>query len=191
MTRLRDEHLIDCVEGDDLLINCERWHGIPGFPGYYINKFGEVASIFKGYFHVLSTWTNRHGHQYVELTAADGSRSKELVHRLAAKVFIPNPDNHPIIRHLDDVPTNNDIDNLAWGTQTDNVRDMHRSGNAFTKPVYCHELQMTFNSGADAALYFGVSRSEVSLLCSGKNKTLQGKYHLSFLEEVNNYGRHN
>lgn len=45
------------------------------------------------------------------------------VHHLVAKLYVPNPDNLPVIRHLDDNGCNNYYKNLRWGTVSDNVHD--------------------------------------------------------------------
>ena len=50
------------------------------------------------------------------------------VHRLVAKTFIPNPNELPIVRHLDDSKQNNHASNLAWGTVQDNASDAIRNG---------------------------------------------------------------
>lgn len=50
------------------------------------------------------------------------------VHRAVAIAFIPNPEGHPLVRHLDDVKTNNHVSNLAWGTYSDNAYDAIRNG---------------------------------------------------------------
>lgn len=64
-------------------------------------------------------------HIYVRF---DGLRSA-LVHRLVAEAFLPAPEEgQGIVRHLDGNPANNCPENLAWGTQTDNMRDMIRHG---------------------------------------------------------------
>lgn len=43
------------------------------------------------------------------------------VHRLVAQSFIENPDNCPIINHIDNDKTNNDITNLEWTTYQGNM----------------------------------------------------------------------
>ncbi len=52
------------------------------------------------------------------------------VHRLIAQHFIPNPDNLPCVLHKDETLINwrldNWSDNLWWGTQKENVRDMFK-----------------------------------------------------------------
>ena len=45
-----------------------------------------------------------------------------LVHRLIALAFIPNPENKPLVLHINDDATNYLIENLKWGTQRENMR---------------------------------------------------------------------
>lgn len=52
----------------------------------------------------------------------------KTVHRLVAEAFLPNPDNLPVVRHLDDDRSNNRVSNLAWGTAWDNSQDAVRNG---------------------------------------------------------------
>lgn len=55
-----------------------------------------------------------------------------MVHQLVGITFLPNPEGHPIILHLDNNPQNNNKENLKWGTQKENiiqcVRDGRRKG---------------------------------------------------------------
>lgn len=80
-----------------------------------------------------------HGHLYVYV----GGRSRP-VHRLVAEAFIPNPDNLPNVLHWNDVPDDNRVENLRWGTQQDNIRDIVRNGNHhWANRTHCirgHEL---------------------------------------------------
>ncbi len=46
----------------------------------------------------------------------------EQMHRLVAKAWIPNPENHPFVLHDNDDSTNYLIENLKWGTQGDNMK---------------------------------------------------------------------
>lgn len=44
----------------------------------------------------------------------NGNCKKVFVHRLVAEAFIQNPNNYPIINHIDENPSNNKASNLEW-----------------------------------------------------------------------------
>ena len=109
----------------------EDWKNIYGHDGYQISDTGKVRSYINNRHgignrepHMLKLSRNKHGYDTVCL----GRNNRRLVHRLVAEAFVPNPNNLPIVRHLDDNPKNNHVDNLAWGTQTDNMRDCVKHG---------------------------------------------------------------
>ena len=64
----------------------------------------------------------------VAMTWIDKRRKTFLVHREMAKAFIPNPNNLPLVRHLNDDKLDNRLENLAWGTWSDNMADALRNG---------------------------------------------------------------
>lgn len=70
------------------------------------------------------------GHYRVNLFK-DGKSEMVYIHQVVARVFIPNPDNLPLVRHWDDVKENNHVDNLLWGTHHDNRQDALRNGARF------------------------------------------------------------
>ena len=52
----------------------------------------------------------------------DSVHKQEKHHRLVANAFIPNPNNLPVVMHLDNNRTNNNVNNLKWWTHLENVR---------------------------------------------------------------------
>lgn len=94
------------------------------FPDYSVCEEGYICrdgKILKDHF------GDDHGHLSTRLT--DGKRKAErYTHRIVAEAFIPNPNNYPIVRHLNDDPSDNRAVNLAWGTQKDNHYDSVRNG---------------------------------------------------------------
>lgn len=116
----------------------EEWKPVTGFEGEYeVSSTGGVRSITRkvrskgGSFRtvpgqVLKQWTVN-GYLRVNLNQR-GVLTQTPVHRLVAEEFVPNPENLPVVRHLNDVKTDNRVENLAWGTASDNENDKVRNG---------------------------------------------------------------
>lgn len=49
-------------------------------------------------------------------------KKARTIHRLVAKTYLPNPNNYPVVRHLDNNKLNNHISNLEWCTQKTNIK---------------------------------------------------------------------
>ena len=108
----------------------ENWRDIVNFKGYQASDYGRVRSFVNNRhgicdkWHLLKPQPNHKGYYTVCL----GRGNRRLVHGLVAEAFIPNPDNLPLVRHMDDNPKNNRVDNLQWGTQKDNMQDCVKHG---------------------------------------------------------------
>lgn len=64
-------------------------------------------------------------------------KSKSKTHRIhveVAKAFIPNPNNYPVINHIDGNKTNNYVNNLEWCTYKHNSQEAMELG--LLKPNY-------------------------------------------------------
>ena len=103
----------------------ERWWPIPEAPSYMISDCGRVWSSISHKF-LKPKPLDKHGHLGVCLSTGNGLVYR-YIHRLMAEAFIPNRANYPIVRHLNDNPTCNYLDNFAWGTQKDNYEDARRN----------------------------------------------------------------
>lgn len=101
----------------------EIWKDVPGYEGRYrVSSWGRVMSMnFEGRCgpRLLKGVINTNGYRVVDLYK-QLKPQKWLVHRLVAIAFIPNPDNKPMIDHIDTVRTNNRVENLRWCTLTEN-----------------------------------------------------------------------
>lgn len=67
------------------------------------------------------------GYQQVSLFR-DGSRRSFTVHHLVLTAFIGDRPDGMLCRHIDGNPANNVLDNLRWGTPSENMRDKRRHG---------------------------------------------------------------
>lgn len=107
----------------------ERWKE-SDLPDIWVSNCGRFYNVVTQRF-VNPTHGDDHGHQAVKVSSG-GIRRQAYVHRLVAKEFIPNQGGLPMVRHLDDDPSNNAAENLAWGTQKDNHSDAVRNGTSYT-----------------------------------------------------------
>lgn len=109
---------------------------IPGYPGYHISKRGKIYSrwdvngkgILSKRYHLKQPHLNKKGRYIIGLSQPGIGTTKWLVHRLVALVYLPNPEGLPYICHKDNVPTNNSVNNLYWGTQKDNMSQASKEG---------------------------------------------------------------
>lgn len=106
----------------------ERWKE-SDLPDIWVSNCGRFFNVQSRSF-VHPTHGDNHGHKAVKVSSG-GVKRQEYAHRLIAKEFVPNPNGLPIVRHLDDNPDNNDVCNLAWGTQKDNHDDAVRNGTSY------------------------------------------------------------
>lgn len=111
----------------------EVWKSIEGYEGLYmISNLGNVKSIERvetcknGHIRkrrerILIPFTSKKGYSIVSLSS-NGKVKKELVHRLVAKAFIPNPFKKPEVNHiLEDRKDLNAVYNLEWVTSKENA----------------------------------------------------------------------
>ena len=110
------------------------WKDIKDFPNYEVNAYGLVRN--KKTQRILKPFLNNAGYYQVGLYH-EGNRKKKLVHRLVAQAFIPNPQSKPYVNHINGHPTDNDVSNLEWCTQKENVR--HAIDTGLTPTKYTEE----------------------------------------------------
>jgi hypothetical protein len=86
---------------------------VVGYEGRYkINKNGEVWDCKMNRF--ITFHLDKDGYKIVSLK---NPNKKKKLHRLLGINFIPNPNNHPLIDHIDRNNTNNNLENLRWTTK--------------------------------------------------------------------------
>ena len=167
---------------------------------YAVSTYGRVWSCQSNRFLKAGKVGNRTGHLVIGMCHL-GIQTTVLVHRMVAEMFIPNPDNLPLVRHLDGDPTNNVVWNLAWGTVKDNWEDSVRHGTF--RPLSDEERekscavrrqpiiaisesdgsQILFPSVIDAARELHLSRGNISSCLNGQ-RSHTGGYSFIRAEEV-------
>lgn len=102
----------------------EKWKDIKGYEGLYaVSNHGRVKGLKRNVLLKPILSKKKYGY-YRACLYLQGVQNLSSIHRLVAECFITNPNNYPIIMHLDDDPKNNHVDNLKWGTNKMNTDDM-------------------------------------------------------------------
>ncbi len=145
------------------------------------NAFKEV---------ILSKFIEKDGYEVVGISK-NGKKKMCKVHRLVAISFISNPENKLLVNHKNCDKKDNNIENLEWATDSDNVlhalknnrRGMPtpffkgKKGKIPTnkRSIYCikEDKIINFSSLVEAMNYFNVSRNRVYFACR-ENRTIYG-----------------
>jgi hypothetical protein len=118
-----------------LFPSCE-WFPIIGFDNYLISKEGSVVRKIKhSGLYKLKINSNKLGYKNVLLTNNDNVKKTIPLHRLLATTFIPNPENKPLVDHINRNPEDNQLSNLRWATHIENSRNRVSGSNTGTNGV--------------------------------------------------------
>lgn len=168
----------------------ENWKDVIGYDGIYqVSNHARVKSLAREWIggngalrvsgeKILKQGLSN-GRPMVSLSK-DGIRKSFQVSQLVALHFIPNPENHPFVLHLDDDPTNNSLSNLAWGTPKDNAEMAVKNGKwsnggklKFADISKIKEMSSQSIPQSEIATRFGLTQSAVCNILKGRS----WKYH--------------
>lgn len=100
------------------------------FEKYFISNLGRFKNS-KGV--IMENYKPHHsGYIYVRV-----NKEKYALHRLVSFSFIENPENKPVVNHIDGCKTNNCVTNLEWCSIKENNQHNHNAGliKTFTRKV--------------------------------------------------------
>ncbi len=167
----------------------ERWQPIPGYAGLYeisdqgrVRRCGGGRGASRG--RVLTSKRATNGYRHVDLSRGD-MKVRFGIHRLVAMAFIgPAPDANAVVNHLDGNKARNVPDNLEWCAAGENNRHAYRTGlrqppnvrgalNPRARLSASEAAEIRALRGTerqcDTAARFGVARSTVQAIQSGRN----------------------
>lgn len=155
------------------------WKDVVGYEGIYqVSNIGQIKRILAAQGaqpnKLLSPTVEGSGYLCVHLYK-NRKTTTHRIHRLVLQAFIGSPPSSKHeARHLDGCRTNNNINNLKWGTRSENVQDAIKHGTAaigtknagakFTKKNIktIRYLLSTGMSNTAIAKQFNVSNSIIS-----------------------------
>jgi len=158
---------------------------------YEVSTFGnvksktkEVYSTYGGVYikegRILKQFDNGHGYLQVSL-CHNGINKSERVHRLVALAFIENPNKLPKVNHKDLNKRNNNVINLEWCTQLENVQHAKEHGlmtrgetaiNSKLNDISVIEIKKLIQLGCsnrEIAKIFNVHPGTINCIRTGRN----------------------
>lgn len=87
---------------------------------FYISNYGKVKNIRTN--NIRKTSIHHSGYERLWVKSYTGEQISIYIHKAVAELFVPNPDNKPIVNHKDGNKLNNFFTNLEWVTQQENMQ---------------------------------------------------------------------
>ena len=107
---------------------------------YEIDEDGNVYNTTTKTY--LKGSVGENGYKYYRLSK-NNTKKMFYAHRLVAEHFIPNPNNLPVVNHIDGNKLNNNINNLEWISYSENAKHWHDSRERrMNKPVEYYEQDL-------------------------------------------------
>ena len=160
----------------------EIWKDIPGYEGLYrVSNLGRVMSLYKNKNKILIPQLKK---GYYQISIKNNIKRKWCpVHRLVAQAFIDNPNNYPVINHIDEDKLNNKAENLEWcttaynncyGTRLKRVSETNKLRKEILQYTLDGKLVKEFFSMREASKQTGFSMTNISNCVNGIFKQANG-----------------
>lgn len=124
---------------------------------------------------LLKSYKDSTGYAVVSLQTENGASPKKI-HRLVAEAFIENPNNLPIVNHIDENKQNNNVSNLEWcdakhnaNHGTRNIRIKKQTSIRVAQYTMDGKLVKIWDSMSQAAASFGAkTTSYIRRVCTNQ-----------------------
>lgn len=156
----------------------EEWRQVVGTEDFWISNKGR----FRRNSNMRKQFIDTDGYYRCHI-----GNKKPRVHRLVAEAFIPNPENKPVVDHIDGCKTNNNVDNLRWVTVQENAQaasDMGLNTNGektFIFAVDSDKNAYLFNNQTEASQYTNINVKRINKVANDKEKSCSGYRFVKFL----------
>lgn len=156
------------MEYKEIIKSAEIWKDIEGTNGKYIvSNDGKVATLRKRK-KLLTLTKQKSGYLYA-MIEINGKQVNKRVNRLVATAFVENPNNYPMVNHLDGCKTNNHADNLQWVTNSQNMKHAHAKG-LVKKHIFTEEERKRISEKLKGRKKSEETRKKISMALKGKKR---------------------
>ena len=173
----------------------EIWKKIEEYTNYSVSNFGRVRNdtsgkIMKQHKQQSQDKTGKKINYYsywVHLTNNEYSKGVK-VSRLVALAFILNPNNLPIVHHIDKNPLNNHVDNLMWATNLENcqsVNTLREIGGVRTNGENAFRADLSING--NKYVFCSMSREKCQDWLNVRHVEIENNLNLTELDCHNKY----
>ena len=188
----------------EIYMNIGNYQG-KDFSNYEVSNLGNVRNANTK--QVLKTRTRiRDNYSEVDVKLSDTNHKKHTitVARLVISTFKANSENKPTVNHINEDPSDNKLNNLEWATYSENNTHNGRAKRVAKKAaatmkangiyteiaeknkikVYCKEVNQTFDSAADAAIWLNkkYGAADITKCCKNKRETAYN-YHWEYAND--------
>lgn len=183
-------------------MNNEVWKKIQDYPNYQVSNLGNVKRKYKnGKEKILKNCFDKDKY-FIVCMSEKNKKTTKRVNILVAKAFIPNPNNYPIINHINGIKTDNRTENLEWCTYSHNSKEAYRIGlckptkyflgkfgkeSSKAKKIVQKDLKGNvinyFYGALEANRKTNINQANINSCCNGNRKTAGG-YVWKFIEEL-------
>lgn len=160
---------------------------IPDYEGLYeIDVLGNIYSLNYrrklGLRGQLKPWKHKYGYDIIALSKPGLHKKKYTIHQLVMLTFVgPRPEGMDI-RHLNGDTSDSRLENLAYGTASENSIDMVYHQTNPTQKLTPQQALDIFNdsrSNVEIGFEYGITRTQVHYIKSGKQWShLTGKVYV-------------
>jgi hypothetical protein len=168
---------------------------IMGSPTDFVTPDGRIFKRDKNqlYFEKKTRINKHNGYVYCGIYIGNEKNQQRRVHKLVAIVFIPNPNNLPIVGHQDNIKHHNIVNNLYWTTISANTQKAVDDGlmvnDIGIEDSQSNPLAMYKNNGEMVAAYGSISsagrciegtdKSSIAKVIDKSKKGVKGYYYRS------------
>ena len=164
----------------------EVWKTIVDYPNYEVSNLGNVRNKKSK---KLLKQSNGRDKRYLSVYLTNGKKENtQRVHRLVAEAFIPNPEEKPMVNHIDGDKNNNSVENLEWCTSKENNNHaikmgLNHPGSYQKKKIQVVETGEIFDGVTECANALNVDFRNIYRSLNSKQKYATNGLHFEYVKD--------